>query len=172
MNGPSWLLTIWNIILSGGPIMLALLLLAFLLYRNLLGTALFTIRLDAPGVFQEQSEDRSRSALQAFRSHLAKLVKTQLAYAKVLIVAAPLLGLLGTVMGMLDTFRGIGAEAGSDTTKTVADGVKVALITTQTGLMIAIFGVFFTQAISRLHRSKDQQLLELEIEMLRKGIEL
>ncbi|MBD5781497.1 MotA/TolQ/ExbB proton channel family protein [Pelagicoccus sp. NFK12] len=165
-----WLNTVWATILSGGPIMVALLLLAFLLYRNVIGLFLFTNRLDARSVFMEQSQDQSHGAIQDFRDHLSQLVRTQLTYANVLIVAAPLLGLLGTVIGMLDTFKGIGAEAGQDTTKAVADGVKVALITTQTGLMIAIFGLFLTQLISRIYRSKDLQLLELEIETLKRKL--
>ncbi|MDQ8186344.1 MotA/TolQ/ExbB proton channel family protein [Pelagicoccus sp. SDUM812002] len=167
---PSWVHTVWDTILSGGPIMAALLLLAFLLYRNVIGLFLFTNRLDAKAVFEEQSPDHSRPAIQDFRDHLSQLVSTQLTYANVLIVAAPLLGLLGTVIGMLDTFKGIGAESGQDTTKAVADGVKVALITTQTGLMIAIFGLFLTQLISRLYRAKDLELLELEIQTLQKNI--
>jgi len=171
MNLPPWLYTVWEIILSGGPIMGALLLLAFLLYRNVIGLFLFTSRLDAPSVFKDQAHDESRTAIQDFRDNLSRLVNTQLTYANVLIVAAPLLGLLGTVIGMLDTFKGIGAEAGQDTTKAVADGVKVALITTQTGLMIAIFGLFLTQFISRIYRKKDLQLLELEIATMQKGLQ-
>lgn len=169
MTTPLWLRTVWDIILSGGPIMIALLVLAFLLYRNVIGLFLFTSRLDAPTAFKQQAYDQSRTAIQDFRDNLSRLVNTQLTYANVLIVAAPLLGLLGTVIGMLDTFKGIGSEAGQDTTKAVADGVKVALITTQTGLMIAIFGLFLTQIISRLYRQKDLQLLELEIETMQKG---
>ncbi len=164
----SWASTVWETILSGGPIMAALLALAFLLYRNIIGLFLFTNRLDARAVFIEQSQDCSRAAIQDFRDNLSQIVRAQLTYANVLIVAAPLLGLLGTVIGMLDTFKGIGAEASQDTTKAVADGVKVALITTQTGLMIAILGFFLTQLIGRLYRAKDLQLLELEIETLQK----
>lgn len=170
MTTPDWLNAAWETIRSGGPIMIALLLLAFLLYRNVIGLFLFTNRLNARSAFMEQSEEKSRSAVQDFRDHLSQLVRTQLTYANVLIVAAPLLGLLGTVIGMLDTFKGIGAESGQDTTKAVADGVKVALITTQTGLMIAIFGLFLTQLIGRIYRTKDLQLLELEIETMQEKI--
>ncbi|MBK1875726.1 MotA/TolQ/ExbB proton channel family protein [Pelagicoccus mobilis] len=171
MNLPPWLVTVWEIVLSGGPIMIALLFLAFLLYRNVIGLFLFTSRLDGPRVFKEQAQDDSRPAIQDFRDNLANIVSNQLTYAHVLIAAAPLLGLLGTVIGMLDTFKGIGAEAGQDTTKAVADGVKVALITTQTGLMIAIFGLFLTQIISRIYRKKDSQLLDLEIATMQKGLQ-
>lgn len=167
---PPWLQTVWDIAYSGGPIMLALLGLAFLLYRNVIGLFLFTSGLNTTEALKEQNPIVSRTSIQDFRDHLSHLVRTQLTYANVLIVAAPLLGLLGTVIGMLDTFKGIGSEAGQDTTKAVADGVKVALITTQTGLMIAIFGIFLTQMISRIYRSKDMQLLELEIQTMQKDL--
>lgn len=158
---------IWEIVLSGGPIMAALAVLAFLLYRNVIGLLIFTVRLRVKESFEKQAPDRSRDSVQDFRSHLEKLMRTQLNYAKVLIAAAPLLGLLGTVIGMLDTFKGIGAASGQDTTKAVADGVKVALVTTQTGLMIAILGVFATQGIARIYRKKDLELIDLEIDAMK-----
>lgn len=161
---------IWNIILSGGPIMVALGILAFMLYRNILGLLVFVSRLEVYEAYSKSSADRTRASVQAFRRRLTQVIANQIKYARILIVAAPLLGLLGTVIGMLNTFKGIGAEAGQDTTKAVADGVKVALITTQTGLMIAILGLFLTQWITRIHKSKDHQLLELELETMKKGI--
>lgn len=50
---------------------------------------------------------------------------------------APLLGFLGTVAGMISAFGAI-AEAGQVEASLVAGGIKVALITTATGLIIAI----------------------------------
>lgn len=64
-----------------------------------------------------------------------------------LTAAAPLLGLLGTVRGMIDTFTGVAAAG--DTADYVAAGISQALITTQVGLVVAIPGVF---GIARLRR--------------------
>jgi biopolymer transport protein ExbB len=50
---------------------------------------------------------------------------------------APLLGFLGTVAGMISAFGAI-AEAGQVEASLVAGGIKVALITTATGLLIAV----------------------------------
>lgn len=58
----------------------------------------------------------------------------------ILINTAPLLGLLGTVLGMLTTFYGISLGGSESTTNIVADGIHVALITTQMGLTLAIPG--------------------------------
>ncbi len=56
----------------------------------------------------------------------------------VLVTTAPLMGLLGTVMGMLTTFSGIAVSVGGKTVDQIAEGISEALITTQTGLIIAI----------------------------------
>ncbi|MDF3130005.1 MotA/TolQ/ExbB proton channel family protein [Kiritimatiellaeota bacterium B1221] len=54
--------------------------------------------------------------------------------------AAPLLGLLGTVVGMIATFQAT-ANVSGDTGQQIADGISSALITTQFGLVIALPGV-------------------------------
>jgi biopolymer transport protein ExbB len=50
---------------------------------------------------------------------------------------APLFGFLGTVIGMLDLFKGI-AGSTSFTTNSIADGIYIKMITTATGLIIGI----------------------------------
>lgn len=55
--------------------------------------------------------------------------------------AAPLLGLLGTVTGMVITFEGLLSSGEVDA---VAKGVGQALLTTQYGLMVAIPGTLLT----------------------------
>jgi biopolymer transport protein ExbB/TolQ len=54
---------------------------------------------------------------------------------------APFLGLLGTVWGVMETFGGV-AEAGSASLAAMAPGVSAALITTVTGLLVAIPAMF------------------------------
>jgi biopolymer transport protein TolQ len=51
--------------------------------------------------------------------------------------AAPFIGLLGTVMGIVDAFHGLGT-AGAATLRSVAPGISEALITTAAGLVVAI----------------------------------
>ncbi len=57
-----------------------------------------------------------------------------------LLQAAPLLGLFGTVRGMIQTFQALFHGATVDGV-TVADGISQALITTQLGLLVAIPGL-------------------------------
>ncbi|MCB2187484.1 MAG: MotA/TolQ/ExbB proton channel family protein [Deltaproteobacteria bacterium] len=58
-----------------------------------------------------------------------------------LAAVAPLLGLLGTVTGMIDTFQAI-QEFGTGNAQALSAGISQALITTQTGLVVAIPGLF------------------------------
>ena len=55
---------------------------------------------------------------------------------------APLLGLLGTVTGMITTFDSM-SVFGTGNAKAMAGGISEALITTQTGLLVAIPGFYF-----------------------------
>src|SRR3954463_15197725 len=57
------------------------------------------------------------------------------------ITAAPLLGLLGTVTGMMRTFGALGGGDVSGSTSTITGGVAEALIATACGLCIAIMGL-------------------------------
>ena len=69
---------------------------------------------------------------------------------KICVSAAPLVGLLGTVTGMLATFNALSTGPGGDQTMgMVASGISEALITTETGLVIALPGVFFQYSLAR-----------------------
>lgn len=62
---------------------------------------------------------------------------------RVCVGASPLLGLLGTVSGMLTMFHALSmGSAGEKTLGMVASGISEALITTETGLIIALPGLF------------------------------
>jgi biopolymer transport protein ExbB len=75
----------------------------------------------------------------------------RIAFLNVLVISAPLFGLLGTVSGMLLTFKAIGI-GGSSTSDVIARGISEALVATQTGMMIAIPGlVMATIAKRRRH---------------------
>ena len=78
---------------------------------------------------------------------------------------APLLGLLGTVSGMIFTFDAVAATAG-DTASRVAEGVSTALITTQFGLIIALPGIFGMARLQRLIQAVEVKFAECRSLML------
>lgn len=77
-------------------------------------------------------------------------IQEDLRFMRRAVSTAPLLGLLGTVTGMLATFAALASGAGGDQTMDlVAGGISEALITTETGLVIALPGIFFQYRLSR-----------------------
>ena len=54
---------------------------------------------------------------------------------------APLLGLLGTVMGMIQSFDAIGGKAGGSKSEALAQGISLALVSTALGLAVAVVSV-------------------------------
>ncbi|MDF7823134.1 MotA/TolQ/ExbB proton channel family protein [Pontiellaceae bacterium B12227] len=76
---------------------------------------------------------------------------------------APLMGLLGTVTGMLSTFAALAGGSGGDKTMgMVAGGISEALITTETGLLIALPGLIFQYKLAREHAQYKAFLAHLQ----------
>lgn len=85
----------------------------------------------------------------------------RLVFLKILVVSAPLFGLLGTVLGMLLTFRAIGI-GGSSTADVIAKGISEALVATQTGMMVAIPGLLMVFLAKRWRNEYVAFLARLE----------
>ena len=81
-----------------------------------------------------------------------------------IVTMAPLLGLLGTILGMFNAFQVLG-DAGSAPTK-VTGGVAEALLATAFGLVIAIIGLFFFNALNNRVRVILHQLETLKVMLL------
>lgn len=79
---------------------------------------------------------------------LVSSLDSKLALINVLAGVAPLLGLLGTVTGMMDTFDVI-TVFGTGNAKAMAGGISVSLITTQTGLMVSIPGLYMSGFLAK-----------------------
>jgi biopolymer transport protein ExbB len=87
-------------------------------------------------------------------------VDRDLKFIQIAVAAAPLWGLLGTVTGMLTTFMGLAKGGGGEKTMNViAGGISEALITTETGLMVALPG-YFLHYILTGKRNKFEGFLE------------
>jgi biopolymer transport protein ExbB len=85
-----------------------------------------------------------------------------------LVAAAPLLGLLGTVLGMVGTFDGVASRSGR-TAEVVAGGISLALTTTQVGLAAALPGTFGLTHLYRLYRRLQNRIDLLENALALKG---
>lgn len=180
---------VFHIWISGGWVMIPLFLLATLLYAQAFQLLMYLRRtnLDAKHEAQwwewvrspQKAEGRVAEIIRYTQSDLtsAKQIRNRFDEVRLAIVAlidrrsqfvgtlvavAPLMGLLGTVLGMLQTFFGISTSAGHETADVIAGGISEALITTETGLVIALPGLFLVMMIQRRRHNLEAKLARLE----------
>ena len=167
------IIDIW---LSGGWVMIPLALLAVLIYSNGIQLLLFlrkgNIQLghesewmtwiynpaEAKGrageIIRYTQENVTaakhvRNRFEEVRQTMLHNIERRLIFLNTLVAAAPLMGLLGTVIGMLGTFAAISAGGGAETAAMVAAGISEALITTLFGLVVAIPALILHAFLSR-----------------------
>ena len=89
------------------------------------------------GTAQSQTNGTQESVLQEAILHELPFLQRGLAMLAVLGAVAPLLGLLGTITGMIETFRVITVHGAGDP-RLMSGGISEALVTTEIGLGVAI----------------------------------
>jgi biopolymer transport protein ExbB len=80
---------------------------------------------------------------------------------------APLLGLLGTITGMIATFETV-SDFGLGNARAMAEGISEAMITTRTGLIIAIPGLLVAYFMKRKLTRHRRFLKQAGLEMMHK----
>jgi biopolymer transport protein ExbB/TolQ len=112
---------------------------------HLLGTTeiddTFSTRLAESDKISSVAMNAVRSALEREVGEQALRMEDRMAVLATAVSGAPFLGLLGTVWGVMDTFSAIAASNSASLTA-MAPGVSGALITTVTGLLVAIPAMF------------------------------
>jgi len=150
----------------GGPAVAAIMALSVVLYAQcfhvLLGLRRARYRVAAmPAPAHLAWLQRKQAELRDdFRQHRVTL--------GAMIASAPLLGLLGTVSGMVKTFESLSSRTGQKSMEGLAGGISEVLVATESGLAVAIPAmllVYFAhrQMTKRLHELNQQE------EMLRGG---
>jgi biopolymer transport protein ExbB len=180
---------IWSIWQSGGWVMIPLFVLAVLLFAQAFQLLLY-VRSTNPSRRSEMhwwewvrspakaqgriseiihytqrdasTEKQIQLRFEEVRLALTALIDRRSRFVTTMVAAAPLLGLLGTVLGMLQTFFGISTSGGSEAAGVVASGISEALVTTQTGLMIALPGLFLLMLIRHQRNDLEASLARLE----------
>lgn len=107
---------------------------------------------------------------EAVLAELPRLERGQ-GFIKLLAAVAPLLGLLGTVTGMILTFQSISLFGNGDP-KLMANGISQALMTTVLGLVVAIPLLFGHNFVSALSRGLIQRLDEQSAGLLARSVEI
>jgi biopolymer transport protein ExbB len=101
-------------------------------------------------------------SLDEAQAHYGQRVSRRLGLLSVLAMMAPMLGLLGTVSGMIEAFQTM-TLAGAADAKALSGGISAALITTQVGLVVALPGLFSRSFFRRraLKLRGDMELLSM-----------
>ena len=119
--------------------------------KNLLGNVAFA------GVLAAIQNENVEVALDMAYSEAAMKLRARLNYLSMIVTLSPLLGLLGTISGMIEAFNIFNLQAGQPLA--ITGGIGEALIATATGLCVAIFAlIVHTYFAQRL----DEMLSKLE----------
>ncbi len=109
-------------------------------------------------------EDRSswyaRKQREALISDLALRLDRSLGLIKTLIALCPLLGLLGTVTGMIQVFD-VMAITGTGNARAMASGVSMATIPTMAGMVAALSGFYFSARLQSRAAAERQRAADL-----------
>ncbi|HNZ64823.1 MAG TPA: protein TolQ [Smithella sp.] len=109
-------------------------------------------------------DNLERSMNKASATEMTKL-ESSLGFLATTGSASPFIGLFGTVWGIMDTFKGIGAR-GSATLAVVAPGISEALIATAAGLAAAIPAVIFYNYFLNQSKNMVQEMENFSAEFL------
>ena len=132
--------------------------------QKVAGSRDFVIRILVTGIVHR---DFSMSkAMEAAAADRVREMRRFMGVLDTMITVAPLLGIFGTVIGIINSFEMLGA-AGLADPKAVTAGIAQALITTAAGLAIAIFSVFpfnyFSSRVSKAVHTIEKYATSLEI---------
>jgi len=141
---------------KGGPAMIAIIVLSIVLYARCF-RLLLTLR-------RARRALRPADAAEAHRlqEDWHESFRQQRIALGAMIAAAPLLGLLGTVSGMVKTFETLSTHAGEKSMEGLARGISEVLVATESGLLVALPALLLVYLAHREVRRLAQQLNGLD----------
>jgi biopolymer transport protein ExbB len=143
----------------GGPVMWPLVAISIWLWMLILERYWFLLYIFPAFIEHCVSVRRSSAEIEIKLAEMGLALRRHLRLIKTLSGILPMLGLLGTVTGIVETFDLI-RVFGSAETHIVARGVSQALITTLAGLVMGLFGVGVGYDLNRRARSGQRHFTE------------
>jgi biopolymer transport protein ExbB len=110
---------------------------------------------------RDKSSWFAQKICQAMVSEITLSLTRYLSVIKILVAVCPLLGLLGTVTGMIHVFDVLAVQ-GSGNARAMAAGISMATTPTMAGMVVALSGLFFSSRLQQradLERRKAANLL-------------
>lgn len=170
-HGESPLQAVLAFLSAGGPVLYALLLLTVVLWALIL-ERIFYFRWQLPAdvarcmqAWEARADHHSWHAhkiKQRWVSETQRHWRARLPLIKALVALCPMMGLLGTVTGMIHVFH-VMAVLGTGNARAMAAGISAATLPTMAGMVIAISGLYFVsrfeQRVKRArHHLHDQMV--------------
>ena len=156
----------------GGPILYVIATMSFIMWTLLFERFWFykgALNRTVNGALQSwetRPERKSWNAQQIRRSMISEVnekINTNIELIATIVALCPLLGLLGTVTGMIEVFNVLALTGGGDA-KSMASGVSKATIPTMAGMVAALSGVFGQTFVNQI-ATRESQLLEDHLTM-------
>ena len=167
------LLDVWanirDFLEAGGYVLWAILLLSTLLWTLIFERYLFLRWVYPPYLaeklrYWQQRPDRTswyaRKIREALLSEISLRLNRSLGFIGTLIAICPLMGLLGTVIGMVHVFD-VMAHLGSGNARAMATGISLATIPTMAGMVVALSGLFFSAHLQQRVEHEDRKAAAL-----------
>lgn len=157
---------------SGGPVLLLVAGLLFVMWTLIFERILYykgVLRRDTAAALDTWESRVERKSWGAHKirekliSQVTLRVNQNISFIGTCVAVCPLLGLLGTVYGMIEVFQVLGVTGGGDA-RAMAGGVAKATIPTLAGMVAAISGVFGSTIVTRT-AERETQLLEDHLTM-------
>lgn len=120
---------------------------------------------DRQQVVDEWMQRKDRSSWYAHKIREAKIsimnkkLAKNISVIKMLVAMCPLMGLLGTVTGMIAVFD-VMAETGTGNARLMASGISMATIPTMSGMVAALSGLYFGSLLESKVKKESQKLTD------------
>ena len=151
-----------DLVEKGGPVMFAIIALSVVLYSRcfklLLSLRRSRRRIDGGGAARRTQ----LPALRQLRDEIQQSFRQQRIALAAMVAAAPLLGLLGTVSGMVKTFESLASRGAEKSMEGLARGISEVLVATESGLVVAIPALLIVYLAHREVRRHVEQLNRIE----------
>jgi biopolymer transport protein ExbB len=142
---------------SGGPVLTVIMGVTFVMWAliverlSFMSTSLPSLKRAGAEVWAARSDHTSWAAHKVREQMISEFqikVNDNLTFIKTLVAVAPLLGLLGTVTGMIEVFDVL-SFTGASNARAMAAGVSKATLPTMAGMVAALSGLFLINVLER-----------------------
>lgn len=173
MMPQSWLTPLARFLADGGPVVWVILAFSVLMWALLIEGALKlrearrdleagrlrdALAATPSAVFL--TPKRREKFCRACRQEAGRVVAEEVAWVRVIVAILPLIGLLGTVDGMIESFNALASSTDADSSG-LTGGISTALLTTLAGLVAALSGVFTVYRLERAAARYEREAFEI-----------